>query len=81
MRIDMQDTQPLLLPSRLSYKEETSEERFRRLKAFADATGMRYVKVYLLDERQRISMLHPRSQQLTNTQHREEVPAWSTLNR
>lgn len=43
-------TQPI--PA-LSIKKETPEERFKRLKATADATGRHFVQVYLEDERQR----------------------------
>ena len=43
-----QPTQPV--PA-ISIKRETSEERFQRLKQTADATGKRFVQVYLADER------------------------------
>lgn len=36
-----------------SVNKETPEERFRRLKRQSDATGKRFVQVYLEDERQR----------------------------
>ena len=48
-RID-EHTQPI--PA-ISIKKETPEQRFKRLKATADATGKRFVQVYLEDERQR----------------------------
>ncbi len=38
----------------ISIKKETKEERFARLKRTADATGKRFVQVYLEDERRRI---------------------------
>lgn len=43
-------TQPI--PA-MSVKKETEGERFQRLKRTADATGRRYVQVYLEDERKR----------------------------
>jgi hypothetical protein len=48
-RVD-QSTQPI---TAISIKKETPEERFKRLKATADATGRRFVQVYLEDERKR----------------------------
>ncbi len=45
-----QPTQPI--PA-ISIKKETKEERFKRLKATADATGRHFVQVYLEDERKR----------------------------
>ncbi len=45
-----QSTQPI---KAMSVKKETSQERMRRLKATADATGRRFIHVYLEDERQR----------------------------
>lgn len=45
-----QPTQPVRA---ISVKRETPEERMRRLKATADATGRRFIHVYLEDERQR----------------------------
>jgi hypothetical protein len=46
-----QPTQPI---KAMSVKKETLEERMRRLKATADATGRRFIHVYLEDERQRL---------------------------
>jgi len=48
-RID-QSTQPI--PA-VSIKKETSTERFQRLKRTADATGKRFIHVYLEDEKRR----------------------------
>jgi hypothetical protein len=45
-----QSTQPI--PA-VTVKKETPEERFARLKRTADATGRRFVHVYLEDERRR----------------------------
>lgn len=45
-----QSTQPI--PT-VTVKKETPEERFARLKRTADATGRRFVHVYLEDERRR----------------------------
>ncbi len=51
MMIDKQDTLPLpVLPRMSRYSEETSEERYKRLKAFSDTTGVRLLFVYLVDE-------------------------------
>ena len=47
---DTQDTQPLPL-IRLPYRaQETAQERYRRLKAISDATGVRLLFVYLADD-------------------------------
>ena len=53
MPIDTQDTQPLSLYSRPRAEQETPQERYRRLKAFSDTTGVRLLFIYLLDEKQR----------------------------
>lgn len=45
-----QATQPIPVTT---IKKETREERFVRLKRTADATGKRFVQVYLEDERRR----------------------------
>jgi hypothetical protein len=45
-----QPTQPIKV---VSIKKETQAERMRRLKATADATGRRFIHVYLEDERKR----------------------------
>jgi hypothetical protein len=45
-----QSTQPIPI---VTVKKETQEERFARLKRTADATGRRFVHVYLEDERRR----------------------------
>lgn len=51
MWIEDQDTQPLPIVRVRSAFTETSQERFRRLKAVSDATGVRLLFVYLIDER------------------------------
>jgi hypothetical protein len=43
-------TQPI--PA-IAIKKETPEERMRRLKATADATGRHFIHVYLEDEKRR----------------------------
>lgn len=48
-----QDTQPLPVVRGFDQQTETREERFRRLKAIADATGTRYLFVYLQDQKRR----------------------------
>ena len=48
MHIDMQDTQPL---PRIQYRQETQQERYQRLKALSDRTGVRLLFVYLSEER------------------------------
>jgi hypothetical protein len=48
-RVD-EHTQPI--PA-MSIRKETPEERLRRLKATADATGRHFIHVYLEDERKR----------------------------
>jgi len=53
-RID-ESTQPI---KAISIKKETPEERMRRLKATADATGRHFIHVYLEDERQRYKRDH-----------------------
>lgn len=45
-----QFTQPIPV---VSVRKETQTERFARLKRTADATGRRFVQVYLEDERKR----------------------------
>jgi hypothetical protein len=50
-----QATQPIKV---MSVKKETPEERMQRLKATADATGRRFIHVYLEDERQRHKQGH-----------------------
>jgi hypothetical protein len=48
-----QETQPLLL--HLAYHEqETMQQRYRRLKAFSDVTGVRLLFVYRIDEKIRV---------------------------
>jgi hypothetical protein len=37
----------------ISIKKETQQERMKRLKRTADATGRRFIHVYLEDERKR----------------------------
>ena len=46
-----QETQPLPVVRGFDQQAETCEERFRRLKAIADATGTRYLFVYLRDQK------------------------------
>ena len=48
-----QETQPLPVMRGFDRQAETREERFRRLKAIADATGTRYLFVYLRDQKRR----------------------------
>ena len=48
-RVD-QSTQPI---KAISVKRETQAQRFRRLKQTADATGRRFIHIYLEDERRR----------------------------
>jgi hypothetical protein len=48
-RID-QSTQPI---KAISVKKETQQERMLRLKQTADATGRRFIHIYLEDERKR----------------------------
>ena len=48
-----QETQPLPVMRGFDRQAETREERFRRLKAIADATGTRYLFVYLQDQKWR----------------------------
>ncbi len=48
-RVD-QSTQPIKV---VSVKKETKEERMARLKRTADATGRRFIHVYLEDEKKR----------------------------
>ncbi len=61
MHIDQQDTQPLPIIPRVRYQQETPQERYRRLKAFSDRTGVRLLFVYLREERMR--------RQLTGMKH------------
>ena len=49
LRVD-QSTQP----EATSVKQETQAQRFQRLKQTADATGRRFIHVYLEDERKRV---------------------------
>jgi hypothetical protein len=56
--IDKQDTQPLPI-IRLPFQpeatfQETPEVKYRRLKALSDATEVRFLFVYLSDQRQRL---------------------------
>lgn len=55
--IDTQDTQPLPLFSHSAYAQETPPERYQRLKAFSEATGVRLLFVYLSDEKQRLKTM------------------------
>jgi hypothetical protein len=48
-RVD-QSTQPI---QALSMRRETQAERLKRLKKTADATGKRFIHIYLEDERRR----------------------------
>ena len=48
-RVD-QSTQPI---KAISIKKEIQQERMERLKRTADATGRRFIHVYLEDERKR----------------------------
>lgn len=54
MSIEQQET--ISLPVlRLEHPPgETAQQRYQRLKAFLDATGVRLLLVYLFDERQRV---------------------------
>ncbi len=55
--IDMQDTQPLPLFPHPRFGQETAQERYRRLKTFSDITGVRFLFVYLSDEKQRLKAM------------------------
>jgi len=57
MSIDKQDTQLLPLPAPPYVINEPVEHRFRRIKAFADRTGIRYCVAYSRYEKQRKAML------------------------
>lgn len=46
-----QQTQPLLSISRRPLRGETREERFQWLKKISDTTGIRFIQVYLIDQR------------------------------
>lgn len=48
-----EETQPLPVVRGFDWQAESREERFRRLKAIADATGTRYLFVYLQDQKRR----------------------------
>jgi hypothetical protein len=48
-----QTSQPSQPTSVVSIQKETPQERFARLKRTADATGRRFLHVYLEDERRR----------------------------
>ncbi len=50
LSIAEQDTMPLPVLSLRPAKEESMQERFKSLKAFADATGIRFCRVYYYDE-------------------------------
>lgn len=47
-----QPTQPVPI---VAVKKETRQERFARLKRIADATGWRFIHVYLADEKRQQS--------------------------
>lgn len=51
MQIDDQDTQPLSIIRFGNVFTATSHERFRRLKQVSDTTGVRFLFVYLIDQR------------------------------
>ncbi len=46
----IQPSQPIPI---VTVRRETQQERFARLKRMADATGRRFIHVYLEDERKR----------------------------
>ncbi len=48
-----QDTQPIPVVRLSSYLAETPQQRYHRLKTFSDLTGIRFLFVYLSDEKQR----------------------------
>jgi hypothetical protein len=50
LRVD-QSTQPI---KAISIKKETQQERMKWLKQTADATGRRFIHVYLEDEKKRL---------------------------
>ena len=51
MTIDEQITMLLpVIPPLHNYLGETSQQRYKRLKDFSDATGVRLLFVYLIDE-------------------------------
>ena len=54
MFIHEQDTQPLPVIPLSHDQHETQQERYRRLKAFSDVTGIRFLFVYRFDEQLRL---------------------------
>ena len=49
--MDMEDTQPLPIICLPYHRQETPQERYRRLKAISDATGVRFLFVYLAEQK------------------------------
>ena len=54
MFISEQETQPLPIISPPDVEDETSQQRYQRLKTFAEAVGIRFLHAYLLDEKIRL---------------------------
>lgn len=54
MLLHEQDTQPLPIIHLSYHQNETQQERYQRLKAFSDATGIRFLFVYRFDEQLRL---------------------------
>jgi len=57
MHIDMQETQHLLVLAPPYYANEPVDQRFRRIKAFAERVGIRYCVAYSRYEKLRKSLL------------------------
>ncbi len=57
MHISDQDTQPLPNILAIFYANETFEQRCRRVHAFSQRTGDRYLFVFLEDDKRRRQML------------------------
>jgi|GEM_PF-1573288 len=53
MNFETQDTQPLPCLSALHYAQETSDQRYLRIKRFSERMKIRFCKAYILDERLR----------------------------
>ena len=54
MFLSEQDTVPLPLLRLSDHQNETQQERYKRLKAFSDMTGIRFLFVYRFDEHLRL---------------------------
>ena len=74
-----QDTQPLPIIPQFHSTGETSQAYYQRLKALSDTTGVRFLFVYLADQKLKHSKV--RSQSLPYTQKgqdRKESTRWQT---